>query len=139
VRAVLDPNVLISALLSRKGAPAQVLLRWLAGEFELIVSRELLDELARALTYPKLRSRVPADDATAFVSLLRDAAQVATDPVQRPSRASDPADDYLLALAEAEQAVLVSGDKHLLTLAPELPVTSARAFLDTLDDRFGVA
>jgi len=139
VRAVLDPNVLISALLSRKGAPAQVLLRWLAGEFELIVSRELLDELARALDYPKLRSRVPADDATAFVSLLRDAAQVATDPVQRPSRASDPADDYLLALAEAEQAVLVSGDKHLLTLAPELPVTSARAFLDTLDDRFGVA
>ena len=139
MRAVLDPNVLISALLSRKGAPAQVLLRWLAGEFELIVSRELLDELARALTYPKLRSRVPADDATAFVSLLRDAAQVATDPVQRPSRASDPADGYLLALAEAEQAVLVSGDKHLLTLAPELPVTSARAFLDTLDDRFGVA
>ncbi len=139
MRAVLDPNVLISALLSKKGTPAQVLLRWLAGEFELIVSRELLDELARALTYPKLRSRVPADDATAFVSLLRDAAQVATDPVQRPSRASDPADDYLLALAEAEQAVLVSGDKHLLTLAPELPVTSARAFLGTLDDRFGSA
>ena len=139
MRAVLDPNILISALLSRKGAPAQVLLRWLAGEFELIVSRELLDELARALTYPKLRSRVPADDATAFVSLLRDAAQVATDPVQRPSRASDPPDDYLLTLAEAEQAVLVSGDRQLLTLAPELPVTSARAFLDTLDDRFGVA
>jgi hypothetical protein len=38
VRAVLDPNVLIAALLSPTGAPAQLVGRWLGGEFELVVS-----------------------------------------------------------------------------------------------------
>lgn len=63
MRAVLDPCILISALLSRGGAPAQVLTRWLGGEFELIVSESLLDELARALAYPRLRERIPAAEA----------------------------------------------------------------------------
>jgi len=49
VRAVLDPNVLVSALLSRSGAPAQIVARWLRGEFELVLSELLLAELGRAL------------------------------------------------------------------------------------------
>jgi predicted nucleic acid-binding protein len=101
VRAVLDPNVLIASLLSRSGAPAQIVSRWLAGEFELVVSQALLAELARALAYPKIRERIPGDD-------------------------------YLLALAETERAVLVSGDQHLLALADELPILTPRAFLDAL-------
>jgi len=39
----------------------------------------------------------------------------------------------VLALAERERAVLVSGDRHLLDLADELPVRSARAFLNLLE------
>lgn len=54
MRAVLDPNVLIAGLLSRTGAPAQLMTRWLGGEFELVVSDRLLDELERAFTYPKI-------------------------------------------------------------------------------------
>ena len=49
MRAVLDVNVLIAALLSPTGAPAQIVSRWLGGEFELIVSGNLLAELERAL------------------------------------------------------------------------------------------
>ena len=48
MRAVLDPNVLISALLAPKGAPGQVLAKWVIGEFELVVSPLLLAELERA-------------------------------------------------------------------------------------------
>jgi len=55
VRAVLDPNVLISALLSPAGAPAELFTRWFAGEFELVVSPALLEELERALVYPEIR------------------------------------------------------------------------------------
>ncbi len=132
MRAVLDPNILIAAVLSRSGAPAQIVSRWLAGEFELVVSETLIAELERALAYPKLRSRVPEEEASAFVALVRQGARLAVDPAVPESRSADPGDDYLLALAEAERAVLVSGDQHLLALADELPIQSARAFLDTL-------
>jgi uncharacterized protein len=132
VRAVLDPNVLISAVLSRTGAPARLLARWLGGDFELVASPALLDELARALAYPKMAARVPPADAAAYVSLLRERAEVAPDPPDPPARSSDPGDDYLIALAEAERAMLVSGDRHLLALAGELPALRARDFLDRI-------
>jgi putative PIN family toxin of toxin-antitoxin system len=132
VRAVLDPNILISALLSRCGAPAEILARWLAGEFELIVSELLLKELERALSYPKLRRRIAPGDAAAFVTLLRKSAAVAADPEIAPRRSPDSGDDYLLALAEAERAVVVTGDAHLLGLPDRFPIFSARGFVDAL-------
>ena len=132
MRAVLDPNVLIASLLSKSGAPAQIVSRWLAGEFELVVSEALLAELARALAYPKAHKRVAEDEARAFVELLREAVRLAADPESPARRSADPGDDYLLALAQAERAVLVSGDQHLLALASELPIFTPRAFLDAL-------
>jgi len=134
VRAVLDPNILIAALLSRSGAPAQIISRWLGGAFELVVSEQLLDELERALAYPKLRRRIPTEDAAEFLSLLRLAAIVAPEPESGSHRSGDPGDDYLLALAENEHAVLVSGDHHLLQLDDNLPIQTARSFLDRLAD-----
>jgi putative PIN family toxin of toxin-antitoxin system len=130
VRAILDPNVIISALLSRDGTPAKVLRAWLEGRFELIVSALLLEELERALTYPKLAERINAEDTAALVDWLRREAIVVEDPAESPtSRSEDPGDDYLLALAEVERAVLVSGDRHLLALTEELPVLTVREFL----------
>lgn len=133
MRAVLDPNILIAALLSPGGAPAQIVARWLAGGFELVVSETLLAELERALAYPKLRTRVTASEAAEFVSLLRHGAILAPDPPLPGHHSADPGDDYLLALAEDERAVLVSGDQHLLALADLLPIQTARAFLDALE------
>lgn len=132
MRAVLDPNILVAALLSRSGAPAQIVSRWIAGEFELVVSEALLAELERALAYPKLRKRVSADEAGAFVAIVRDGGRLGADPPHPARRSTDPGDDYLLALAEQERAVLVSGDQHLLELADALPIQTARAFLDNL-------
>lgn len=135
MRAVLDPNVLIAALLSRTGAPAQLVSRWLGGEFELVVSEALIVELERALEYPKVRRRIAREEAEAFVALLRRGGRLGADPATPVRRSADPGDDYLLALAEAERAVLVSGDRHVLALADELPVHAPRAFLDALVER----
>lgn len=128
MRAVLDPNVLIAAVLSASGAPAAILAAWLDGAFELVVSEELLTELERALAYPKLRRRIDEPSAAAYVTLLRRQATVAADPGAGTNRSTDPKDDYLLALAENQQAILVSGDSHLLEL-PGLPIEAPRAFL----------
>ena len=130
-RAVLDPNVLISALLSPSGSPAALVTRWLTGEFELVVSEKLLAELERALTYPKLRSRITYEEAAAFVDLLSRTATTVEDPGVSPPRSRDPGDDYLLALAEASAATLVTGDHDLLALTA-LPVRSPNAFLESL-------
>lgn len=133
MQAVLDVNVLISALLSPDGAPAQILRHWQQGTFELVVSPLLLAELERALGYPKLRRRIDPDEAAAFVEWLRRAATVAPDPDSPlPVRSSDPGDDYLIALAAAEGALVASGDDHLLRLAGKIPVSSPADFLQPL-------
>ncbi|MEK6275073.1 MAG: putative toxin-antitoxin system toxin component, PIN family [Actinomycetota bacterium] len=132
MRAVLDPNVLIAALLASRGAPAQIVSRWPAGEFELVVSELLLAELERALAYSKIRARIASAEAAAFLVLLREGAVLAPDPAERRRRSADRDDDYLLALAESERALLVSGDAHLLDLGHDLPIQAPRAFLDAL-------
>ena len=132
MRVVLDVNVLVSTLLSRAGAPGRLLALWLEGAFELVVSEELLAELGRALAYPKLREHSSPEDAAGFIALLRSTALMVAgaerpDPISR-----DPGDDYLLALAKASASVLVSGDRDLLVLAPELPIQEPGALLEHL-------
>lgn len=104
--------------------------RWLTGDFELVVSEELLSELGRALAYPKLRTRVPADDAEQLVARFRLLGSMAPDPPKPLRWSSDAGDDYLFALAESTRALVISGDQHVLRLADELPVRSARQLLE---------
>ncbi len=133
MRAVLDANVLISAILSPRGAAARLLLAWQAGAFELIVSPTLLAEVRRALGYPKLVRLVPTGSADAFAAWRRSTAVLVPDPPGPPPvRSDDPGDDDLIALAAAERAVLVSGDIHLTSLAPRIPVRTPAAFLRDL-------
>jgi uncharacterized protein len=135
VRAVLDPNVLVSAVLSGRGTPARVVRAWLAGAYELVVSPHLLVEVDRVLAYPKIRKRVTADESAGFIALLAAEADGQPDPDAPPSVASaDVNDDHLIALAEAATAVLVSGDHHLLDLAGRIPVYSPAEFLGLLED-----
>ena len=133
MRVVLDVNVLISALISPSGTPARIILAWQAGRFDLIVSPLLLEELGRALAYPKLRRRITADEARRFVGWLSRDATVVDDPGQPPLvRSVDPGDDYLLSLAAAADALLVSGDDHLLSIRSGLPIHSSAAFIELL-------
>jgi uncharacterized protein len=133
VRAVLDPNVIISALLSRTGTPARVFQLWSEGAYELVCSPNLLEELARALTYPKLSRYIRPDEATQLIDLLTVGASVHGDPSGAPTvLSSDANDNYLIALAENTRSVLVSGDRDLLELADRIPVYSPASFLNLL-------
>jgi uncharacterized protein len=133
VRAVIDPNVVISGAISPRGAPADVLRSLASGEFELIASQALLAELERALAYPKLRPYISEPDAADLLRWVADSASAVIDPDSEPPvHSRDPDDDYLINLASAHRAALVSGDKDLLALEGEIPVFSPRAFLDLL-------
>lgn len=133
MRAALDPNIIVSGLLFPKGSPARVLNAWQEGRFSLIASPALLDELARALGYPKLRTRIPPESATRVLDLLARSTTIVDDPADPPPRSPDRGDDYLLALAERHRAVLVSEDQDLLGLSDRYPVFTAADFLTWLD------
>ena len=111
---------------------------WLGGRFEVIASPKLVDELERALAYPKLRKRIPEADAAGLARLIERGSVMREDVASPPSISKDPGDDYLIALAAGSEAVLVTGDRDLLALGPELPIFSARQFLkwmEGLEDR----
>lgn len=133
-RAVLDTNVLVSALISPGGPSAALVLEFRAGAFELVASPTLLAELREVLGREKFRRYVTEAEAVAYVDLIRHEAMILDDPAPsaRPLSA-DPDDEYLVDLARAAAAdVLVSGDAHLLDLRDRLPVMTPAQFLATL-------
>lgn len=136
MRAVLDPNVIVSAALSPRGTPARLLLAWLGGDFELVISPKLIAEMERVLGYAKIRRRISQEESQELVDLLLRLASNVNDPTTEPPvRSFDPGDDYLIALAAAESSALVSGDRHLFELAGILPVYSPKDFLELIQSR----
>jgi putative PIN family toxin of toxin-antitoxin system len=135
LRVVLDPGVLVSAVISRTGPPAEILDRWRDGEFDLLVSPKLLDELEDVLLRPKFREVASDEEAHAYVEALAREALLVRDPEEIPPVTADPGDDYLVALAVAVAAeAIVSGDKHLTELVdPPVPVLTPREFLGRLE------
>lgn len=122
-RVVLDPGVLVSALITPGGAPAKLLDRMRGAEFELVASPLLLAELEDVLLRDKFRRYVDVEKAEVFVEMVRREARVVPDPTEPPPMNSvDPKDDYLIALAYREKAILVSGDSDLLELTSGAPI-----------------
>lgn len=135
-RAVLDPNLLVSALISPAGPSARLLLDFRAGAFELVTSPHLLSELAELLRRDKFRRATEAE-ADAYVDVLRSESIVVEDPDPTPEQlCEDPDDEYLIALARAARVeALVSGDPHLLRLRGEIPALTSREYSDSLQSR----
>lgn len=131
-RAVLDPGVLVSALITPNGTPAKLLAATREGEFELIVSPLLLAELEEVLSRKRFRRYIDLDAVGDYLDLLRRLAVLKDDPAEPPPLlSSDPDDDYLIALAHSCKAALVSGDSDLLVLADRVPVCTPGGFLPT--------
>ncbi len=129
-RVVLDPGVLVSALITPSGAPAKLLAEVLAGGVELIVSPSLLKDLEDVLRRDKFRRYVDLEAVRAYLGLLHREAFAAEDSdASPPLRSADPDDDYLIALAYCCSAAIVSGDRHLLELADRAPILSPADFL----------
>jgi putative PIN family toxin of toxin-antitoxin system len=114
MRAVLDTNVLFSALISPSGTPNEIYRAWRAGRFELVTSHEQLDEIRRASRYPKLRAVVAHSKVGTLVNIMK-RGPVVLDRVERGAYGdiSDPGDVFLLAMAVQGNAdYLVTGDRR---------------------------
>lgn len=55
MRCVLDTNVIISGIVIPGSIPGKVLKAGMAGKYQLLVSKEILEEIERVIGYPKIR------------------------------------------------------------------------------------
>lgn len=138
LRAVLDANVLASALIRPQGPPGQIVTRLLENRaFELVASAPIFEELRRCLAYPRVHRYITATDEE--VSLWVAAIELIADPTEGALNVravtDDPDDDkYLVAAMEGRAQFIVSGDAHLLGLGEYegVRVVTARALLQLL-------
>ena len=132
MKVILDPNVLVSAVIAQ-GVSADLLDRWLTDRpFQLVVCPTLIAELRDVLARPKFHRWITTEDAAAFVDLLENEAEPWVDPIEVPPATEDPKDDYLVALHRSCKAdLLVSGDADLLGLeADDVTVLTPRELLE---------
>lgn len=137
IRAVLDANVFVSALLTTDSPPAKILDAWHARHLTLVVSPEILAEIGRIIRYPKIRARHKWSEArlALFMRRLRRLTLVTPGYLRVAVVKEDPDDDKYLACAlEGDAEHVVTGDRHLLRLGQyqRVRILAARAFLEIL-------
>jgi hypothetical protein len=138
LRAVLDANVFVSAAIHPDGPPGRIIEQFLRTyPFTLVLSEAIVDEIMRALAYPKVRRYMrPGLDPGLWMEDLVVLADFVPDPRQVSGVSKDPDDDKYLAAAIAGRAPLVvSGDPHLLTVGnyEGVRIVTPRAFLNLLN------
>ncbi len=104
IRAVLDTNVYVAAVLSRTGSPSRLMSALAEGLYDAVVCPLLLDELESVLARPKIASRVSAGTSRDYLDWLSRVAVIEVDPTHVPRVCADPEDDYVLALAVSGRA-----------------------------------
>jgi len=132
IRVVIDTNILVSALLTPQGAPAQVFLMcFLQPDFRLCVSGAVFAEYEEVIRRPRLQRSQHEIEST--LAAIRERG-LWFRPAEKVRTCSDPADDIFLECAQAAAAqYLVTGNaKHFPPSWSITQVVSARLFLDTV-------
>ncbi|MFN5079134.1 MAG: putative toxin-antitoxin system toxin component, PIN family [Burkholderiales bacterium] len=114
MRAVLDTNVLLSALLSPHGWPDVIYRAWQKDRFDLVTSSAQIDELRRASRYEKFKDVLQPHRIGTMVNNMRDSIMLDALPLLQESiEVNDPNDTFLLKMALAGEAdYLVTGDQR---------------------------
>lgn len=138
LRVVIDTNILVSALLSKRGAPSQVLDSWRERKFLVVTNEAAILEVERVLGELKSTGKYALldEDINAVLNLLRKDALIVPGTSQIDgSIPDDPEDEKFLAVAsDGEAEIIISGDKHLLNLGKyrNISIQTARQFLDSI-------
>lgn len=112
LKVVMDTNVLVSGIFF-SGVPYQVLRAWQSGEFELVVSQEILEEYKRVGE----TDRPAIDWKPVYEFILKHAKVYKPVKLQEPV-CEDPDDDKFFSCALAGGCeVIIRGDKHLLKVS----------------------
>jgi putative PIN family toxin of toxin-antitoxin system len=111
---------------------------WRRREYLLVTSPALIAEIQATLDYPRIRRKYHITDAQVegLIALLKqDALLVSGTADTSGAIPDDPDDDQVLACAvDGAADVIVSGDRHLLSLGEYqgIPIVTAREFTQRL-------
>jgi uncharacterized protein len=139
IEAVLDTNVLASGFIGetkRDSIPGELVRRWRARTFTLILSDYILAELANTFTAPYFTERLSTREIANALASLRVGSLIQPITMHISGVATHPEDDPILATALSAQArYLVTGDKPLLSRISHRGtlLLSPRQFLEILD------
>jgi putative PIN family toxin of toxin-antitoxin system len=115
LKIVMDTNVFVSGVFFT-GPPYQVLMACQSGKFELVVSREILEEYRRVGQI--LAEDHPKVDLNPVLKFVIEHAKVYRPVKLKAPICEDPDDDKFITCALASRSkVVVSGDRHLLKVS----------------------
>lgn len=126
---VLDTNIVLDVFVFNDAAALPVRQALEAGELDWLATQAMRDELARVLAYPQIVPRL------AFYQLSADDVLAAFDRHARLQEVagkagvtcSDPDDQKFIDLAVASQALLLSKDRAVISMAKRLLAHGVRA------------
>lgn len=138
LKVILDTNQFVSALISKKGAPAKLLQAWKNRSFILITSQDIIEEIQHVLQYPHITKKyhLKKEYIESLINLIEHEAVVLSDSIPLNVIKEDPSDNKFLACAiESEADYIISGDKHLLNLCEykNIPIITVQNFLEKLN------
>jgi putative PIN family toxin of toxin-antitoxin system len=136
LRAVLDTNIAVSALLFAHGRLAPIRLAWQANEFAPLVSRATTEELIRVLGYVKFKLSSADRDELLADYLPYCTTVMVPRKVPKVPTCRDPRDLPFLQLAAHTRAdFLVTGDKDLLDICDKtrFAIVTAETFMSKLE------
>lgn len=144
LKAVIDTNVFVSAVIVPLGNPHRLLMAWQHGLFTLVTAPALIHEVDRVLHRARIQRQYGVTDEQVrdLVLKLRATTLPATPLAPPPIQPRHPKDAAFLAIAIAGAAdYLITGDDDLLTLdgdpAPGmLRIVTVRDFLALLPPSF---
>ncbi|GAI29205.1 unnamed protein product [marine sediment metagenome] len=134
IRAVVDTNVFISSTLY-EGYASKLLSYWQRGRFIYLISKEVLEEYIRVLSYPRFRL---TEEEIKWIIQKELLPYIETVKIKIPVSVikTDPSDNiFLSAAVEGKVSFIVSGDRHLLALKKyqDVQIIKVREFFGIIE------
>jgi len=132
--AVLDTNILISAVFWRGGLPYNVVLNGLKKKYSIYLSPQILNELEEKL---RIKFKFPENEIQNHIEVLIEYGEIVEPSFTIDIIKNDPDDNKILECAASCNAdYIVSGDSHLLDLNEYngIKILSAKKFLELLEE-----
>ena len=139
IRAVVDTNILIRALIKPQGTVGPMLVHLRNRAYILLYADPLLAELIAKLSLPRIRDRyrVSTQEVEAILSLILLRGEPVVS-VPHIAACRDPEDNVILEVAVGGKAdFVVTGDQDLLVLHPfqGIPIVGPPRFLQVLETK----
>ena len=140
LKIVIDTNVFVSATITEKGKPAQILKVWREKKLEVIISSEILKEIGQVVFRHKIKkiSFWTEKERYQFIEDLARICILTPGSLQLKQAVKHTQDHkFLVAAIEGKADYIVSGDRHLrdLGVCEGIKIVSANEFLQILQNK----